>query len=60
MQIVATWVQEKSQMIASASGSPIPNEPPMISAIAKSRPTPARNSRHDMLLFLQAHCPRIM
>jgi hypothetical protein len=60
MQIAATWVQEKSQMIASASGSPMPNEPPMISASAKSKPSPARNSRHDMPLLLQAHCPRIM
>ena len=57
MQIVATWVQEKSQMIASASGSPMPNEPPMISATAKSKPSPARNSRHDMPLLPSSSLP---
>jgi hypothetical protein len=41
-------------MIAIASGRPMPNELPMINAIAKSKPTPARNSCHDMLLLLEA------
>jgi hypothetical protein len=50
---------ERSQMISSAIGRPIPNEPPMINAIAKSKPSPARNSCHDIPLLLQGRCPRI-
>jgi hypothetical protein len=38
---------------------PIPNYPPMMNAIAKIKPSPARNSCHDMPLLLQARRPRI-
>ena len=50
---------ERSQMISSAIGKPIPNDPPMTNAIAKSKPSPARNSCHDMPLLPQGRCPRI-
>jgi hypothetical protein len=43
--------QSRSQMITAASGRPIPNDQPMINASPKSKPTPARNSCHDMLLL---------
>jgi hypothetical protein len=46
-------------MITAASGRPIPNDQPMINASAKSKPTPARNSCHDMPLLLQTRDPRI-
>ena len=52
-------VYERSQMISSAIGRPTPNDPPMINAIARSKPSPARNSCHDMPLLLQGRCPRI-
>ena len=50
---------ERSQMISSAIGRPTPNDPQMINAIARSKPSPARNSCHDMPLLLQGRCPRI-
>ena len=50
---------ERSQMISSAIGRPTPNDPPMINAIARRKPSPARNSCHDMPLLLQGRCPRI-
>ena len=50
---------ERSQTISSAIGRPTPNDPPMMNAIAKSKPSPARNSCHDMPLLLQGRCPRI-
>jgi hypothetical protein len=51
---------ERSQMITTDNGRPIPNDPPMINAIAKSKPNPARNSCQGMPLLLQARCPRII
>src|SRR4029077_3996401 len=50
---------ERSQMIASARGRPIPNDPPIINPIAKSKPSPARNSCHDMPLLPPGGSPRI-
>jgi hypothetical protein len=38
----ASGSQEKSQMITAASGRPMPNDPPIIKASAKSKPIPAR------------------